>query len=141
LRTSRAVRRKAIEGADEKVGRLRLAIEKTDRRLIDLRQGLITAKSIEAERHASRRLSGTLSADSAIREAEAVLSRLIHTDDPVGEIEALDDLEADLAVDTVIEKMADAGFGNATKTRAQDILKRIKADLDQAAAEPAPQTP
>ncbi len=76
-----------------------------------------------------------------IREAEAVLSWLINTDDPVSETEALGDLEGDLAGDTAIEKMADADFGNATKPGAQDILKRIKADLEQAAADPGPQTP
>lgn len=138
LENERAVRTNALTKAEEKADRLRLAIEKTDRRLIDLRQGLITAKSIEAERGAMRNLKGSLSANSAISEGEGVLKRLVESDDPVAEVEALEEIEQGLSGEAVFDRLADAGIGSATKIRAQDILSRISDEL--AAGPPAPQS-
>lgn len=133
LENERAVRERTLASADEKAARMRLAIEKTHRQLIDLRQGLITARAVEAERAAMKNMKGDLSANAAIREGEAVLKRLLDSADPVEEIDALDEIEADLAGETVIERMAEAGFGKAAKVRAEDILERLRG-----AAAPAP---
>jgi len=107
---------------------LRLAIEKTHRQLIDLRQGLITAKSIEAERHAIGKLKGDLSAHSAIAEGEAVLQRLLESPDPVDAMEALEEIEADLEGGDVMERLSEAGFGKSDKVQASDILDRLRAE-------------
>lgn len=113
---------------------MRLAIEKTQRQLVDLQQGLITAKSIEAERNAIRHVKGDISANSAIREGDAVLKRLLASEDPIEEIEALEEIEAGLSGENVIDRLADAGFGKAAKVRAEDILARFRND----GADPAP---
>ncbi len=126
LENERAVRTRALETADEKAARMRLAIEKTQRQLVDLRQGLITAKSIEAERAAFRDMKGDLSAAAALREGEAVLRRLAASEDPVEAVEALDALEADLNGAAVIARLAEAGFGGPGKVRAADVLARFR---------------
>jgi phage shock protein A len=128
LENERAVRRRTLAGADEKADRMRLAIEKTQRQLIDLRQGLITARAIEAERKAVKSLKGDLSANAAIREGEEVLKRLLSSTDPIDEIEALEEIDAQLAGDDVVDRLTEAGFGKPEKLRAEDILERIKSD-------------
>ena len=134
LENEQALRQRTLASAEEKSERMRLAIEKTQRQLVDLQQGLITAKSIEAERNAIRHVKGDISANSAIREGEAVLKRLLASEDQIEEIEALEEIEADLSGKNVIDRLADAGFGKATKVRAEDVLARFR----NGGADPAP---
>ena len=126
LENERAVRTRALESSREKAGRIRLNIEKTHRRLIDLRQGLLTAKSIEAERGAIQQLRGKLSASSAIQEGEAVLERLLGSEDPIAMIDAYDDIEAELSGDSVMDRLTEAGFGQSDRIRPEDVLARFQ---------------
>ncbi|MEO1014499.1 MAG: PspA/IM30 family protein [Pseudomonadota bacterium] len=128
LENERAVRQRTLAGAEEKADRLRLALEKTERQLVDLRQGLITAKAIERERVAMRNIKGDISANAAVREGEDVLKRLLESEDPIAEIDALDEVEAQLSGDAVIDRLADAGFGDARKVRAEDVLARLSGE-------------
>ena len=128
LENERTIRRQTLTSADEKAARIRLVIEKTHRQLIDLRQGLITARAVEAERKAVTSIKGDLSAASALAEGEAVLERLLQSPDPIDEIEALEQIEADLSGDNVIHKMTEAGFGASDKIRPEDILARFKSE-------------
>ena len=126
LENERDVRERSLMGSKEKAERMRLAIEKTHRQLIDLRQGLITAQSIEAERKAIGHIKGGISAHSAIAEGEAVLKRLLGSPDPVDAMEALEDIEADLSGDAVMERLSEEGFGASGKVKASDILERLQ---------------
>ena len=128
LENERNVRERSLIGSQEKAERMRLAIEKTHRQLIDLRQGLITAKSIESERKAIAHIKGDISAHSAIAEGEAVLKRLLNSPDPVDALEALEDIEADLSGDTVMNRLAEEGFGDNGKVKANDILDRLRSE-------------
>ena len=133
LENERTTRETTLARSDEKAERMKLAIEKTHRQLIDLRQGLHTAKAVEAERRAVKSLKGDLSANAAIREGEAVLKRLMSSDDPVEEIDALEDIDAELNGDGVFDRLSDAGFGDASKLRAEDILDRLRQNNAQPA--------
>ena len=126
LENERTVRTRTLQGTEERAARVRLAIEKTHRQLVDLRQGLITAQSVERERRAVRNVRGDISASSAIREGEAVLKRLLATDDPVGFVDTLEEIEADLDGTALTERLAEAGFGDPLKTRAEDVLDRLR---------------
>jgi len=126
LENERNVRERSLIGSKEKAERMRLAIEKTHRQLIDLRQGLITAKSIEAERKAIGHIKGDISAHSAIAEGEAVLKRLLGNPDPVDALEALEEVEADLSGDSVMNRLSAEGFGDNGKVKANDILERLR---------------
>jgi len=128
LENERNIRQRTLTSSKDKAERMRLAIEKTHRQLIDLRQGLITAKSIEAERRAIGHIKGDISAHSAIAEGEAVLKRLLGSPDPIDAIEALEDIEADLSGDNVIDRLSEAGFGDSGKVKANDILDRLRAE-------------
>ena len=128
LENERIVRQQTLASADEKSARIRLVIEKTHRQLIDLQQGLITARAVETERRAIKSIKGDLSAASALAEGEAVLKRLLQSPDPIDEIEALEQIEADLSGDNIIEKFSQAGFGKSAKIRPEDILARFKTE-------------
>ena len=126
LENERAMRRRTLESSEDNAARIKLNIEKTQRRLIDLRQGLITAQSVETERHAIKHMRGDMSASSAIREGEAVLNRLLGSDDPIAFVEAYDEIEADLSGDTVMDRLSSAGFGASDKVRPEDVLARFQ---------------
>jgi len=128
LENERNLRERTLMSSREKAERMRLAIEKTHRQLIDLRQGLITAKSIESERNAIGHIKGDLSAHSAIAEGEAVLKRLLDNPDPIDAMEALEEIEAGLSGGSVIERLDEAGIGKSDKVQAKDILDRLKAE-------------
>lgn len=128
LENEQKVRTDALAGVEEKIDRTRLAIEKTQRHLVDLKQGLLTAQSIEAERSALARMKGDLSANSALREGEAVLQRLLDSEDPIEQIDALEEIEADLNGASVIDRLSEAGFGKAVKVRAEDVLERFRTE-------------
>lgn len=132
LENEHVLRTRARKNAEEKAARLRLALERNQRQLIDLKQGLITARAIEAERAGMEQLKGNLSVNAALHEGEAVLERLVNSADPVAEIVALEELEAGLEGDNVIERLSDAGFGAAEKIRPDDIIARLKAGLPAA---------
>jgi len=126
LENERAVRERSLDSSREKAGRIRLNIEKTHRRLIDLRQGLLTAKSIEMERGAISQMRGKLSANSAIQEGEAVLERLLGGEDPVEIMNAYDEIESELSGDAVMDRLTEAGFGTPDKVRPEDVLARFQ---------------
>ncbi|MEL7487111.1 MAG: PspA/IM30 family protein, partial [Pseudomonadota bacterium] len=126
LENERTVRRRALATAEEKADRMRLALERTQRQLVDLQQGLITARSIETERAAYRNMQGDLSAHGALRDGEAVLKRLLESADPAAEIDALEEVEADLSGDAVVDRLAEAGFGPGQKVRPEDVLARFQ---------------
>ena len=126
LENEKATRLQTLENSQEKADRIRLHIEKTQRRLIDLRQGLHTAQSIETERRAISQMRGNLSANSAIQEGEAVLGRLLASEDPTQIMETYDQINAELSGETVIDRLTEAGFGPSTKVRAEDILARFE---------------
>ena len=129
LENERNLREQTLVNSKDKAGRMRLAIEKTHRQLIDLRQGLITAKSIDAERKSISHIKGDISAHSAIAEGEAVLKRLLGSPDPIEAIHTLEEIEADLSGDAVIDRLSEAGFGTSGKVQASEVLDRLKAEI------------
>ena len=128
MENERAVRVRTLEGAETKAQRVRLAIERTHRQLVTLRQGLITAQSVERERHAMRNMQGDAQALSAIREGEAVLNRLLGSEDPVAVMEVLDEIEADLSGESVAERLSGEGFGDPLRATQSSVLDRLKAE-------------
>lgn len=127
LENERTLRTNTITRTQEKIDRIRLNVEKTHRRLIDLRQGMITAKAIETERRTIKEMRGDLTASSAIAEGEAVLSRLLGSDDPIDALETYDEIDAQLTGRHVVDRLAEAGFGAPTKVTPEDVLARFKA--------------
>lgn len=134
LQNESEARQNALARTRLSVQRLRLMVEKCERRLVELRQGLITAQSIEAERRTHTDSQRDIAGLASIVEGEAVLERLLGDPDPIERAGILEDLQAELSGDDLVTRLSAEGFGEAPQTRGQDVLARLRAET------PAPQT-
>ncbi len=126
LENEREVRLSTLASLEEKIKRMRLSIEKAHRRVVDLKQGQLTAQAIDAEQKAQRKLNRTIGNPTSIREAEELIEQVIARDDPFEESGILDEIDAELGHHGIKDRMANAGFGPQDKVRADDILARLK---------------
>ena len=121
-----AVRTETLDRLDQKVVRLRNSIEAGHRRIIDLKQGAIQARAVRREQNIQMQMTRTGVQSGSVEEAEELISRVLGKDDPFERTEILADINRDLDGDTITDRMADAGFGNATRSTADDVLARLK---------------
>ncbi len=120
------VRVQTLDRLDQKVIRLRTSIESGHRRIIDLKQGAIQARAVRREQNIQMQMVKTGVQSGSVEEAEELISRVIGQDDPFERTEILADINRDLDGDTITNRMADAGFGGATRATADDVLARLK---------------
>jgi phage shock protein A len=121
-----AVRTETLQRLDQKVMRLRTSIEAGHRRIIDLKQGAIQARAVRKEQSIQMRMSSTNGA-SSVQEAEELIARVLDRDDPFERTEILSEINDDLNNTGLIDRMADAGLGDPTRSNAKDVLARLKA--------------
>lgn len=120
------IRTETLSRLDQKIMRLRTSIETGQRRIIDLKQGAIQAKAVRREQTIQSRMVGDTGTGS-VEEAEELIARVLQKDDPFERSQILAEINADLNHDTLADRMADAGFGPATRSTADDVLKRLNA--------------
>lgn len=119
------LRRETASRLDTRVLRLRQSVEATRRRIIDLKQGAVAAKAVRQEQNIQKRLNTTLAGQSPIGEAEGLIERVLSRDDPFEQSEILKEIDQGLRRENIGDRLADAGFGPATKVTADDVLKRL----------------
>lgn len=120
------IRNETCNRLDQKVIRLRNSIEAGHRRIIDLKQGAIQARAVRREQAIQSRLNSTIGHTSNTEEAEELIARVMGRDDPFEQSEILREIDRDLGHETLADRMADSGFGPATRTTADDVLARLK---------------
>ena len=120
------LRRETVDRLESKVIRLKNSVEASHRRMIDLKQGAITARAIRREQQMQGNLRTTIARTSAADEAEELISRVVGGDDPLEQSEILSGIEADLNHSSLDDKMAAEGFGPATKVTAEQVLARLQ---------------
>ena len=121
LENEAETRSRTVGSLQEKVSRMRLSIEKTNRRIVELKQGMIEAKSLDAEHAAQRRMNRSIGSGTNIRDAEALIKRIKERDDPVEMTEVLDEIDQDLDHTNAADRLAANGFGDSPKTNADDV--------------------
>lgn len=126
LENEREVRRATVKSLGEKTLRMRLSVEQAHRRIVDLNQGMISARAIDAERKAQQRLNRSIGRTASINEAEELLARIKESSDPFEEAGILDEIDGELRHEAIRDRLAEAGHGPATKVRAKDVLERLK---------------
>lgn len=126
LENEQAIRRQNLDQLSLRVVRTRSSIEKASRRLIDLRQGLLSARAVDAERRAQSRLNRTIGNANAMREAEELIARVVGGADPLAEAEVLDEIDAELNPVSIRDRLGEAGYGTKSKVSADDVLTRLK---------------
>lgn len=126
LENERAARVQTHERLEARILQLRQSVETAHRRIIDLKQGAVTARAMRKEQGIQRRMTRHLGGESPLEEAEALIAWVMGEDDPFEQGEILRDIDDRLNHGDVADRMADAGFGPATKSTASDVLNRLK---------------
>lgn len=126
LENEREGRRTTVRSLTENTLRMRLSLEQAHRRIVDLNQGMISARAIDAEQKAQRRLNRSIGRTASLNEAEALLARIRERGDPFEEASILNEIDAGLSQEAIRGKLEEAGHGPSTKVRAQDVLERLK---------------
>lgn len=129
LENERATRRETLAQLTSRIARMQASIEKAHRRIIDLKQGLASARAVDLERKAQGRLDRAIGTQAPAREAEALIARVLNGADPLAESEVLDEIDAGLDRRDLTQRLAEAGFGNKTAADASSVLARLKAGL------------
>lgn len=122
----REARRSTVERVERRAERMRLSVERAHRRLVALRQGAMTARSVDAERRAQGVLVETIGRDTHFEEAEAMVARVLNGADPLEEADAREEIERDLSGDAATERLGDAGFGSRTRPSPDAVIERLK---------------
>lgn len=120
------VRHETLERLDQKIVRLGSSIEAGHRRIIDLKQGAIQARAVKHEQDIQMKMTKSGMSTNSTQEAEDLIARVLGRDDPFEKAEILADINQDLQGDSITNRMADAGFGAATRTTADDVLARLR---------------
>lgn len=122
------VRSETLERLDQKVMHLRSSIESGHRRIIDLKQGAIQARAVRREQNIQVQMTKNGVQNGSVEEAEELISRVLGRENPFERGEILADINRDLDGDSLTDRMADVGFGDATRATADDVLARLKAN-------------
>ncbi len=127
METEREIRSQTIARLETRIIQLQASVERAHRRIVDLKQGAITARAVKREQKMQSKLDRTLAGTSAADEAEALIKRVTDNDDPFEQSEILRDIDRNLTGANINDKLADAGFGDPNKVTAQAVLDRLKA--------------
>ena len=119
------VRQGTIDRLDTQVTRLQASVEARHRRVIDLKQGALQARAMRREQTMQSKLNTTLHGTSSADEAQDLIDRVIGKDDPLEQAQILADINAGLNHTGLEDRMAAAGFGDATKVTAADVMARL----------------
>lgn len=127
MENEQKLRSATIERLQSKVERLRNTVEAEQRRIVDLRQGAISARAIRQEQKAQRQMSRGVAARSAAEEAEELITKVLGQENSECEQrEILREIEEGISKDGLADRMADAGFGPATRSTATTVMQRLK---------------
>lgn len=120
------LREETVNRLETQVTRLRTSVETAHRRVIDLKQGAVTARAIHREQQMQGKLKTTIGNTSAADEAEDLIARVVGRDDPFEQAEIMSGINADLSHSSLDDRMAACGFGPSTKVTADQVLDRLK---------------
>ncbi|WP_298362127.1 PspA/IM30 family protein [uncultured Litoreibacter sp.] len=119
-------RRQTVARLDQRISQLQHSVEVGHRRIVDLKQGLISAKAVRHEQQIQSRLNTTIRSQSSVEEAEELIAQVLGKEDPFEQSEILTEINRGLSQDTLADRMAENGYGAANKTTGADVLKRLK---------------
>lgn len=119
-------RRQTVDRLDQRITQLRHSVETGHRRIVDLKQGLVSAKAVRHEQNIQSRLNTTLRSQSSVEEAEELIAQVLGREDPFEQSEILSEINRDLSHDTLSDRMAEQGYGSASGTTGADVLQRLK---------------
>ncbi len=111
---------------EARIMQLRQSVETAHRRIIDLKQGAVSARAVRKEQGIQRKVNRHLGGDSPFEEADALIARVMGEDDPFEQGEILREIDSGLNHGDIAGRMADAGFGDVSKATAVSVMDRLK---------------
>ena len=124
LENEATVRNTTIERLKHQIERIRLSVEKAQCKVVDLKQGYISAKSVRSEQAASTAVARTLP-NAPAREAQELIDEVLAKDSPSDLADIYEEIEDRVSHKSIEERMGDAGFGDKLKVSAADVLARF----------------
>lgn len=129
MENEQTLRRATLERIDLQVTRLHASVEAGHRRIVELKQGAITAKAIKREQSIHSRLNSTPASTSAADEAQELINRVVGQNDPFEQSQILDEINASLNQTDLEDRMAGAVSGQKkSRATANEVLARLKGD-------------
>lgn len=119
-------RRETLARLEGRILQLRHSVETANRRIIDLKQGAVSARAVRHEQGIQKHLRRHLGGDTAMDEADALIGRVLGQDDPFEQGEILSQIDRELDHRDIGDRMSDAGFGAKGRSTAADVLERLK---------------
>ncbi len=129
LENEQAVRSATLTSLDQQIQRLRLNLEKSQRNLVDLRQGALMAKSVRSEQQANAAITRAMPATPA-REARELIDDVLAKDSPAELDEIFEEVVESLNHSTIEDRLGQAGYGPKTRISGADVLARFSAGTD-----------
>ncbi len=120
------MRAQTLQRFDTRILQLRQSVEAAHRRLIDLKQGAVSARAMRREQGAQRRLLTQAKGTASFDEAEELIARVLQEDDPFEQTEILREIDGGLGHADLETRMSDAGIGARTKSTADQVMNRLK---------------
>ncbi len=127
LENEQTLRQGTLGRLETRIAQLRHTVEIATRRLLDLKQGALAARTAKKEADLQNRLGVCMAQDTAFDEAEDLISRVLNKDDPFERSQILQEIDADLNGTHVADQLAEAGFGKSSKITAADVMGRLRA--------------
>lgn len=127
LENELALRQQTVDRLEARILQLRHSVQTANRRILDLKQGAISARAVKREQGLQKRLNRHLAGTSPAEEAEELIARVMSQDDPFEQSEILREIDAGLDHSTVAQRMEEAGYGPKTRSSAAEVLSRLKA--------------
>ncbi|NOD92887.1 PspA/IM30 family protein [Ruegeria sp. HKCCD4884] len=127
LENELALRQQTVDRLEARILQLRHSVQTANRRILDLKQGAISARAVKREQGLQKRLNRHLGGTSPAEEAEELIARVMSQDDPFEQSEILREIDEGLDHSTVAQRMEEAGYGPKTRSSAAEVLSRLKA--------------
>ncbi|WP_164659825.1 PspA/IM30 family protein [Tropicibacter sp. Alg240-R139] len=126
LENESITRQHTVDRFDLRILQLRQSIETANRRLIDLKQGALSARAVRREQGMQKRLNRHLGGDSPMDEAQELIAGVLQAQDPFEQSQILAEIDQGLDHTNIAARMEEAGFGDKTRSTAADVLGRLK---------------
>lgn len=130
LENELTLRTQTVDRLEARILQLRHSVQAASRRILDLKQGAISARAVKREQGLQKRLNRHLGGDSPIDEAQSLINRVMQQDDPFEQSEILQEIDAGLDHSNVTARMEEAGYGPKTRATAADVMSRLKAQSE-----------
>ncbi len=126
LENESVTRQQTVDRLDMRILQLRQSIETASRRLIDLKQGALSARAVRREQAMQKRLNRHLGGESPMDEAQELIAGVLQARDPFEQGQILAEIDQGLDHTNIAARMEEAGFGDKTRSTAADVLGRLK---------------